>query len=286
MKSFLTILAAVVISLAAGHFIYKPTLTTNVIEQKTSSQVFEKQKIRCGYQYWDGGLFKDEATGKLKGFMVDYTEKLAANTEMQIEWIGPIDWANITAELNANKIDAWCAGTWLSGKNARFMLVSDPVAYNGFEAFVRGDDTRFDADPNLLNDPSVTLAVIGSTSSAYVAQRILPQAKVFDLPLSATDVEVIMNVATGKADVGFNSPGIVYQYMQENPGKVKRLRPDQPYALMGVTYTVKQGEWQLHHLLNTAIKELDKTGYTQKLITQYNAEYPGLFATSDKLPSR
>ena len=246
-------------------------------EDSGFGRVTKTNIIRCGYQYWDGGIMKDEATGKLAGFMVDFTEQLAKNADLTVEWVGPTDWANITAELNSGKIDAWCAGTWLSGKNAKFMLVSDPMAYNGFEAFVRGDDTRFDSSYDLLNDPSVTLAVIGSTSSAYIAQRLLPKAKVYDLPLSATDVDVIVNVGEKKADVGFNNPGIIHQYMKNNPGKVKRLRPGHAYASMGVTYTVRGDDFRMLHLFNTGIRELENTKYTSMLVEKYNGSYPGLF---------
>ena len=244
--------------------------------------VLDRKTIRCGYQYWDGGIYRDKETNKLAGFMVDYTEQLAKNAELSVEWVGPTDWMNIGAEINSNKIDVWCGGTWLSTKNTKFMLVSNPMVYNGFEAFVRGDDARFDKNPELLNDPSVTLAVLGSTSSAYIAKRILPSATLFDLPASSGDVDLILNVAMKKADVAFNSPGIIYGYMKNNPGKIKRLRPDQPYALMGVTYTVSGDNYRLLNLLNTGILELQNTGYTNNLIKTYNTRFPGLFVDPEK----
>ena len=241
-------------------------------------RVMENNKIRCGYQYWDGGIYKDEETGDISGFFVDYTNKIADALEIEVEWVGPIEWSNIAAELKTNKIDAWCATSWLSARNSKFMLVSKEVAYSGFEAFVRSDDDRFDNDENKLNNSSIIMATLENTSSDKIAKGILPEATPYPLPsLVATDMELLVNVASGKADVAFTSPGVVYQYMQKNPNKVKRLYPGKPYAMMGFTYTVGEYDYRLLHSINTAIRELDNTGFTKRLIRKYNEKYPELF---------
>ena len=235
-------------------------------------------KIRCGYQYWDGGIYKDEKTGELAGFFVDYTNKMAESLEIDVEWVGPIEWSNIAAELKTNKIDAWCATSWLSARNSKYMLVSEEVAYSGFEAFVRANDTRFDDDPESLNKSSVIMATLENTSSDTIAKGILPKATPYPLPsLVATDMELLVNVASGKADVAFTSPGVVYQYMEKNPNKVKRLYPGNPYAMMGFTYTVGDSDYRLLHSINTGIRELKNTGFTKRLIEKYNEKYPELF---------
>ena len=247
-------------------------------------RVMKTNTIRCGYQYWDGGVMKDEDTGALTGFFVEYAEELAKAADLKVEWVGPLEWANIGADLRAGKIDAFCAGTWLSARNSKFFLVSDPVVYNGFEAFVRGDDTRFDDDPSLLNDPSVTLVVIENTSSGQIARRILPKAKIYALPpMSATNMDRILNVGMGKADVGFTPPGLAYQYMKNNPGKVKRLNPGQNYAMMATTFNVGENDFRLLHFFNTGIRELKNTGFTAPLVDKYNVQYPGLFVPMEDM---
>ncbi len=247
-------------------------------------RVIKTGTIRCGYQYWDGGVMRNEETGNLTGFFVEYAEDLAKAADLKVEWVGPLEWGNIAAELKAHKIDAWCAGTWLAVRNSKFMLVSDPAAYNGFEAFVRADDTRFDEDSSLLDDPSIKMATIDSTSGAQIAKGILPHATPYGLPpLTATDADQLLSVATGKADVTFTSPGVAHRFMQNNPGKVKRLEPGKSYALMGVTIPVGENDFRLLHFFNTGIKELKNTGFTASLIDKYNSEYPGLFVPMEEM---
>lgn len=278
MRALLTIIAAIALSLAAVSILPTHTITaTTASNDGGFDRMLQTGALRCGYQYWDGGLMRDESSGQLHGFMVDVINAIAKNAEVKVEWVGPVDWGNITADLTAGKIDAWCASTWLDARRAKYVRMTDPVAYNGFEAFVRANDTRFDADAGLLNDPAVTLAVIGGTASGQVSQRAIPNAKIYELPPTATDMDLLLYVATGKADVGFVAPGMAWQFMQENPGKVKRAHPGHSYARMGPVFAVAIDDERLAQFFNIALAELRNTGVIARLIADYNAKYPGLF---------
>ena len=278
MKTVLTVLLSALISIGAVLLLHPRHEQFPQKEVTVGfTRVMASNTLRCGYQYWDGGLMKNEKTGQLEGFMVDVTNEIARLNNLKVEWVGPIDWSNFATDLNSGKIDAFCAGSWLAGKYAKAMLVSDPVTYNGFEAFVRDNDHRFDGDPSSLDRPDVTVAILGNTSSGFISQRALPHAKAYDLSASATDMDLILNVATKKADVAFTSPGIVYQYMLHNPGQVRRLRPDMPYALMGVSYELDGDDFRLWHLINVSLMELKNTNVIKSLVEKYNAQYPGLF---------
>lgn len=277
MKHLLPVLALIlslVAIFAAFHF---SSPKSTAVAETGFDRMMRTGVLRCGYQYWDGGLMKNEDTGAMEGFIVDVVERIGKNADVKIEWIGPIDWGQIPAELQAGKIDAWCAATWLDTRRSKFMLMSDAVAYNGFEAFVRIDDARFDANPAALNDPSVRLAIIDNTSSGIISHRLLPKATVYSLPTTATDMDLLLNVSTGKADVAFTAPGIAHPFMANNPGKVKRLRPNQPYAEMAAVFTVGLDDQKLVNFLNTALRDLRNTGEIGRLIDIYNKRYPDFF---------
>ncbi|NND65142.1 MAG: transporter substrate-binding domain-containing protein [Gammaproteobacteria bacterium] len=278
LKSLLAIYGVLLLS-ACENKVEVTTPTTPKLDR--FENIVNSGVLRCGYQYWDGGLYQDDQTGELKGFMVDVTEALGTVLDLKIEWTAVIDWGLISTELNTNKIDTFCAAVWLSGKNTKTMLVSDAIAYNGFEAFVRGDDNRFDNDWRKLNDPSVIMAIIENTSSGFISQRILPNASPYGLPpIASTDLDLALNVATGKADVAFTNPGILVSYMKQNPGNIKRVRPGEPFAYMGLTYPVQQDSFRTLHMINTGIKELQNTGVINQLIEKYNVSYPEMFLES------
>ncbi len=281
MKHILTFVLAVLASVMVGSFMSD---RTGDEPKQASSQnnsfenIVKSGVIRCGYQYWDGGVYKNEETGELEGFVVDVTHALAEVLDLKIEWVGLIEWGDIPAALRANKIDAMCAGVWLSGKNAKTMLVSDAMAYNAFEAFVRAECDRFDENWRKLNDPSVVMAIQGNTSSGFIAARTLPRAKIMELPpLASTDLDKAINVATGKVDVAFTNPGILVGYMKANPGKIKRLRPGQPFAYMAMTYPLHPENFRTLHMINTGLKELRNTGVMDKIIEKYDVLYPNMF---------
>ncbi len=241
------------------------------------SRVMATGELRCGYQYWESGLMKDDATGKLTGLMVEIAEQMATNTKLKIVWVGPIEWGNIPTELANGKIDAFCAGTWMDGRRSAFMLMTTPVAYNGLEAFVRGNDTRFDQNFTRLDRPDVRLAVLENTAVGNLSVRLLPHATPYALPASGTDMDALLTVGTGKADIAFDAPGIASSYMKNNPGQIKRLRPDHPYALMGTVLTVGADDFRLLHVLNTSLAELRNTGFLQAAIHRANERIPGAF---------
>ena len=238
--------------------------------------------LRCGFQYWDGGLVRDEQTGVMKGLIVELTDKIAGIADLKIEWAGPIDWGNVRAELDSGKIDAMCAGMWQAGQKARYMIFSDPFAYQGMEAYVRADETRFDRNFNGLNDAGVKIAVVDNDNGFFVAQNSFAKAKLFSMPMGATDTDMLMAVMTGKADVTFTAPGIAYQFMQANPGKVKALSPGRYLRVFGNTYVVGAGEFQLAHFLQTVLAEVENSGYVDDLIDRYNKDYPLMFIKKAK----
>lgn len=284
MKILVTVALSVALSLVGAYFLLLTAsqVPTASVESHTGfARMMKTGELRCGFQYWDGGLMRDENTGKITGAMAEVAEQIAKNAEVKLTWVGPIEWGNIPMELETGKIDAWCATTWLDGRRSKFMLISDPVAYNGFEAFVRWGDTRFDISAARLDNSDITMAVLENTSSGNLSLRLLPHAKPYFLPSgTATDMDIAVNIAAGKADVGFTSPGILHQYMKNNPNSIKRISPDQPYAIMGASFTVGADDFRMLHFLNTSLAELRNTGFINEITKKYNAEYPGLFVTS------
>ena len=56
--------------------------------------------------------------------------------------------------------DAFCLTTYRWSTLARVFDYTDPVFYSTTDAYVRGDDTRFDKDLAAINNNQITVAVI------------------------------------------------------------------------------------------------------------------------------
>lgn len=238
--------------------------------------------LRCGFQYWDGGITRNEETGAFQGLIVDLTNELANTGGFEVEWVGPIDWGQVKAELASGKIDAMCAGMWQAGQKARYMIFSEPFVYQGAEAFVRPDETRFGKNFENINDPSVTVAVVDGDNDQFIANAQFPKAKQFSLPLGAADTDKLQTLTHKKADVVFTSPGLAYQFDQANPNKIKPLSKGNPLRVFGNTYVVNSGEFQLMHYIETLLAELENAGYVDRLVDQYNENYPLMFIKKAK----
>jgi ABC-type amino acid transport substrate-binding protein len=238
--------------------------------------------LRCGFQYWDGGVAKNDKTAEMEGFIVDLTNELAKIGGFEVEWVGPIDWGQVKAELASNKIDAMCAGMWQAGQKARYMIFSDPFAYQGVEAYVRPDETRFTADFKNINDPSITIVVVDGDNDQFIANAQFPKAKQFSMPLGASETDKLQALIHKKSDVAFISPGQGYQFMQANPNSVQPLSPNNFLRVFGNTYVVNSEEFQLMHYLETLLAEIENSGYVDRLIDTYNKDYPHMFIKKTK----
>jgi len=252
-------------------------LTNTAYAGPALDRVNKTNTIRCGFQYWDGGILRNEETDELEGFIVELTNEIAKIGGVKIEWVGPIDWGNVRAELETGKIDAMCAGMWQAGQKSRHMIFSEPFAYQGVEAYVKKDEKRFGKNFEGINSSDTKIATIDSDNSFFIAESNFPEASRHSMPLGTMDTDMLLAVKTGKADVAFTAPGIAYQFMQANEGVLKRLSPDNNLRIFGNTYVVKSGEFQLMHFFETVLAEIENTGFIDQLIDKYNEEYPFLF---------
>ncbi len=216
--------------------------------------------LRCGYEYWDGAIMKDEKNGQIFGPMADMTFAVASAVGLKVEWTSQVGWEDVPAAILSGKIDADCAGMWTSAMKARQIAFSTPFAYQALEAFVRDDDHRFDGKLDSINDPGVKVAVIENDNSDFIAQQDFPKAERVPLSqLNGTDSELMMQVMTGKADVTFVAAGQWQQFNKNNPGKIRRLAPEKKLRTFGLSIAVDNDDPRLLNLINAGVQEVQNS---------------------------
>ncbi|MFZ2620763.1 MAG: transporter substrate-binding domain-containing protein [Alphaproteobacteria bacterium] len=269
MKNIVITVAIALVASFVGVKVFAPTGSNSAAAKETAyERVMRTGVLRCGYNYWDPGVVKN-ADGSLGGYAVDVAREIAKVGELKLEWVGPIEWGNMVAELASNKVDAFCAGTWQAGLKAKHVIFSEPFSYEAVEAFVRVGDNRFVGNLAALNSPEVTLVVVDNDNSAFIAKDTFPKAKVVALPVGMSDADMLQYVITGKADATFVSLGLARSFMAANPNAIQPAAKGQYLRLFGNTMVVNGGEFQLNHFMETSLAELENSGVINRLIDAY-----------------
>ena len=244
-------------------------------QESVYDRVIGSGVLKCGYGVWAPIIIKDVNTGQLSGIYYDYAESLAKALNLKIQWI-EVSWSEFPADLESGKIDAMCAGIWPSASKSKAMNFTAPIFYVAIHTFARQDDMRFDNAIEKINDGNITVATMDGEISNVLKTADFDKAKVLSLPSNASQPQILLNVADGKADVTFQDAYTGQQFMAHNPGKIKMVPGGEFIRTFGNTMALKKGEAELRNMLDTAGQELLQSGVVDKIITRYE-EYPGTF---------
>ena len=126
-----------------------------------------------------------------------------------------------------------------------------------------------------MNNPDIKVAVIDADTSLSIALKKLPKAKLVSLPQSSDSSHLMETVATGKADLTFLDEGVVYDYNQHAPKKLKLISIYGPTKVFPEVLTVKQGEIELKGLIDSAIVNLEADNFAAGILRPYHiSSYP------------
>ncbi len=279
---FRHILLVVFFSLLTAFATTRYMSPTNVGQIAAKESVYERVlrtgTLRCGYQYSDAAVMRDEKTGEIYGPWVDLMKAIGEATGLKVEWVAQVGWDDVGAALKSQKIDAMCAGMWTSAVKSKEISFTNPLAYQAVEAFVRGDDHRFDANLQTANDPHIKIAVIENDNSDFITHQDFPQAERIALgQMNGTDSDLMMHVMSGKADMTFSVTGLWRQFNKSNPDKIRRAAPDTKLRVFGLALAVDNAEPRLLQVLNAAEQEIQNSGKADKIFDVANQTWPDMF---------
>lgn len=174
--------------------------------------------------------------------------------------------------LENDRYDIIGSGVWANssrGKQANFTI---PIYFNGVGVYVRADDERFEEGLKSLRamDESILkVSTIDGEMSALIANTDLPRAKQIGLPQMSEGTQLLLEVATGKADLTFVQPFTANEYLKANPRSVKNIASNRPIRIFPTVFMVKRGEDELCSMLDTAINNLIYSGFVDRVINKY-----------------
>ncbi len=271
-------LALSLLALGSVWFFHAQDHRVSPLQKETAfERVMRTQTIRCAYASWPPYFKIDPNTKQKSGIFYDLTEAIGKSANLKIEWGEEVSYSLVSQNLSSGKQDVFCGLMWTSPHRGKRIEFTAPIAYMPLYAYVREGDARFDHNLAAINDNRITIASQDGSSMQGIASATFPLAKQFTIPELSDAVQVIANVAAGKADVVFVNPDTMRDYNRNNPGKSLRLVPSAtPLRLFGESLGVAKGEWELRDFLNVVLAELQGDGTIDRILTQYETE-PGSF---------
>lgn len=228
--------------------------------------------LRCGYADWPPYVFtKDPTSGKFSGIDFEIMEAIAAKLKLKIEWAENLGWGTLVESLRDHRVDAFCTGVWSNAERGRYLGFTAPMFFSAVYPYVAEDDHRFDKDLSSVNSPDVRISVMDGETSDVIAKQRFPKATAVSVPQLGQVTDILVNVATHKADIVFNEPSFADDFIKANPGKIRRAQ-DIPLQVFPTVFAVDIHETQLLDMLNSALTELQNAGVIDTIIAKYNSD--------------
>ena len=245
-------------------------------DRSVYDRVMRTKTIRCGYGLWPKWFEKDPNTGAMSGIFYDYVEALGKSIDLKVEWVEEVAWAAYAEALNSDRIDAMCVGVWENSTRARVSDFTIPIFYKSVKAFVRSGDSRFDNNLSTINNSSVKISVIDGEMGSIIAKKDFALASLVSLPQLADASQMLLNVTSGKADVTFADPETIQEFSTKNPNLLQEVKLNSPLRIFGTTLSIKQDQYKLKRLIDSATQELLQNGEIDQILSKYE-RYPGSF---------
>jgi ABC-type amino acid transport substrate-binding protein len=240
------------------------------------TRVLRDGKIRVGYISYPPSFMKDPNTGEMSGIFHEVLQEVGKNLELKIEYTEELGWGTMIEAVKSGRVDLVCTGifpTSARGKSADFTI---PLYYSTVRAYTAANNSRFDGNLSAIDNEDVRIAVIDGEMTAIIAKNDFLRAQAKSLSQSTDISQVLLEVATNKADVTFVEPAVAGEFIKNNPNKIKEVLDVKPLRVVPNVMMVGKGEERFLSTLNIAIQELVNNGFVDKVIQKYE-KYPGSF---------
>lgn len=276
MNNKFSLFAVVMAFFALGLSIHN-SRTTNVTKTETVyERIMRTGTIRCGYTPYSVGFMKDPNTGKMSGIYVDVVKELAKNLQLKIEYVEEVGWGQQIEGLQSNRYDMICSPTSLNASRTRSADFSIPLYYSPVEIWVRTGDPLAQASLKTINKPEVKISVLDGEQTATFARNYFPLAQAVSLPQSASFSELMLQVTTKKADITFAEPTAVFEFMEQNPNTLEKVKADKPLVTVPNILLIPNNQFAFKEMIDNGLRELFNTGFMDQAISKYE-KYPNSY---------
>lgn len=267
----LAILIAVVALLAWREF-SRPgagsTASSSAFDRVTNSNT-----LRVGYLVLPPYMNKDTSSGRLSGIYYDFTNELGRRLGLKVQWVEEVNLATLSEGMNAGRYDMVAFPLWRNAARAKSVYFSHPLFYTPVGAYVRVGDRRFDTSLDGINNPSVRIASMDGELAGEIAQESYPRAKLSSLPQMSDYNQLLLEVASNKADVTFFNRVLADRYIKANPGSLKDVTGEQPVRVYGETLILPMGDDRFKSMIDSTVDELIDNGALARMFAKNGEDY-------------
>lgn len=232
-------------------------------------RVLKSGKIRAGYICYQPTVMRDINTKKFSGIGFEVLELAARKLSLKLEMTEEISLGTMIEGLKTNRYDIVALPIWANATRARAADFSRPLYYSAVYAYTKTGDKRLDSSLKGLNSPNFKVATIDGEVNEIIAQADFPKAKRYSLPQMADASELLLSVASKKADITFAEPNMVFFFNKHNPQAVQNITPNKPVRVFPNSYMFNVGEEKFKAMLNAALEEMSNSGELEKIIAKY-----------------
>jgi len=236
-------------------------------------RVLRTGKIRAGYMEWYPFLNKDPNTKKVTGIGFETLDLATKRLGLKLDLTEEVTWGTMIEGLRTNRYDILACPVWANATRARVADFSRPICYGPVCAFTRYGDKRIDSSLKGVAEGKYKIATTDGEMAEIISKTDFPKASRLSLPQSAPISDMMLCVATGKADLTFGDPPFVWEFMKHNPKSIQNITPNNPLRVFPTVYMFKAGEAEFKAMLNTALDEIANSGELEKTLAKYEP-YP------------
>ena len=253
-----------------------PTLARAADNETAFDRILRTGTLRCGYTSSAPYLVIDANTGALSGIQYDIVNEIGKRMDVKVEWTTEAAFGTAVADLQVGKYDMFCVGLTPTGVRGKFVDFTTAPFLSPFDIWVRADDHRFDTSPASLNAKGVTMAAIEGTLIAMIHTQNFPKSTAVGVvSMGDENIDLLLSVATGKADFTVAERTIGENFVAKNPGTLRRL-VDRPIWTVPFAFPVLKGETRLQQSVNTTLLEMQATGALDAILDAHKTEAPNL----------
>ncbi len=177
-------------------------------KQLTSESVIEavmkRGKLKVGMSTFVPWAMRNKK-GELIGFEIDVAKKLAADLEVEIEFV-PTAWSGIIPALIAGKFDVVIGGMSVTPKRNITVNFSAPYAHSGIGIVANKKLAGELKWPDGYNNPKVTFTCRRGATPCTHTQKLFPKAKLRQFDDNSLVLQEVVNGNAHAVLASFPSP--------------------------------------------------------------------------------
>ena len=226
--------------------------------------------LKVGYIIYPP-LLEINPSGQLQGVSYDIVEAVADKIGVETKWTEEVGWGTSLEGLKTNRYDVLGTQMWPNAEREKVASFSIAPINSVLYGYVKKDDTRFNDDLSVLNSNEYKITFVDGELAMFIAQEDYPDAQVASLPQLSSYSEVFLNIVQGKADISFNEPSAVEDFLKSQPDSLDRVRGE-PVRTFGNSFAFNKEDLELIEKWDKAIRELIDEGEIQKILEKHDVQ--------------